>query len=143
MTSKSTRRARIMKVRAIEHRAASSRLVSADAAAANLLRISDRLGALRKSLVAKHGQTLGLALIASAELSHRLEAAALSLVQPISDADRACARIRGERLVARRHEDGASMLHERAVRVEAQLADERESAARPFRKQITRLGEEA
>lgn len=143
MKNQATRRARILKVRAIEHRAATANLATADAAVANLNRISGRLSNLRRGLVSEQGEFIGLALKANAEMSQRLEHAKASLVQPIRDAEYARSRVKAERLIARRREDSAAKLYDRAVRSDERRADEQASASQPFRKHSNRLGKSA
>jgi hypothetical protein len=143
VTQQATRRARILRVRAIEHRAATARLVTVDETIKNLARISERLFALRQSLVAQRSDVLGLTLKAKAEMSHRLASATASLVQPINDAEQARGRANSERLVARRREDSASKLYVRSVRTDEQKSYARESAVRPFRTHSNRLGKSA
>jgi hypothetical protein len=143
MTRQATRRARILRVRAIEHRAATAHLATADAAVANLLRIAGRLVALRRSLVADRDDSLGLTLNAKAEMSQRLDDATASLSRPIYDAEQARFRVNSERLIARRREESAARLHDRAVQFDEQSSDERASALQPFRKHSNRLGDSA
>lgn len=141
MTALAQRRARILRVRAIEHRVAAARLAQADAAVANLDRISGRLATLRRSLTTTSGRTSGLALNAMAEMSHRLEIATVSLVTPTSDAERARARVSGERLKARQREESAGRLHERAFREENETREVRALADRPHRKRKPLIGD--
>ncbi len=143
MTRQATRRARILRVRATEHRAATARLATADAAVVNLSRIAGRLVALRRSLIAERDDSLGLTLNAKAEMSQRLDAAAASLSRPINDAERARFQVNSERLIARRREESAARLHDRAVKFDEQRSDERASASQPFRKHSNRLGKNA
>ncbi len=140
MSALAQRRARILRVRAIEHRIAAARLAQADAAVANLDRIASRLAALRRSLTTTSGQTSGLALSAMAEMSQRLEAATVSLVTPTDDAERARARVSGERMKARQREESAGKLHERAFREENENREVRALAATPYRKRKPLMG---
>lgn len=60
MTGLAERRARIVRVRQMEHRVARAKLATAEAALANLDRIAERLNGLRTSLRPDAEQTTGL-----------------------------------------------------------------------------------
>jgi hypothetical protein len=140
VTAQTARRARVLRVRAIEHRVATARLATADAAITNLIRIAGRLAMLRCRLGTVRGETVGLSLNAMAEMSQRLGQATASLVHPISEAERARADVNAERIKARRREESAAKLHGSAKRFDEQASAQRADAARPYRKKIIRLG---
>jgi hypothetical protein len=141
VSGQTDRRARVLRVRAIEHRAAAARLANADAVIANLSRIAGRLAMLRQSLAAEHGGTFGVSLNAMAEMSLRLEAATVSLVRPINEAESVRAHVETERLSARRREESAAKLHGRALLFDEQLLESRYIANLPFRKRVRTQGE--
>lgn len=136
------RRARILRLRAIEHRVATAKQAHADAALANLEQIAGRLSDLRTSLAAEAGETSGLVLKSMTEMSTRLDHARASLTQPISEAEHRQALVKVERLAARQKEESAAKLHDRATDSENRAADLRASANRPFRKPAPLMKEE-
>lgn len=134
MSGVAQRRARILRVRQLEHRVATARLASAEATLANLDRIKGRLSNLRASLKPNAERTDGQALKAMAEMAIRLEKAQGDLAAPIGDAERKRAHSMAERAYAKTREDGAEKLHSRAVRSENYEQALRADANRPFRK---------
>lgn len=135
------RRARILRLRVVEHRVATARLAHADGALANLGRIAGRLAALRRTLGAEVGEASGVSLRAMAEMSQRLDNASDSLIVPISDAERARNRVNAERLKAQQKEDSATKLHDRAAEAEVRARELRAGANRPYRKRAATLGD--
>ncbi len=140
MTSLAQRRARILRVRQMEHRVARVRLATAEATLANLDRISGRLSGLRASLKPDADRTSGLALKAMAEMALRLESAQTDLAAPIGNAENNRVRSIAERVFAKGREEGAEKLHNRAVRTETYEQNRRADANRPFRKRVPALG---
>lgn len=140
MTSLAQRRARILRVRQMEHRVARVRLATAEATLANLDRISGRLSGLRASLKPDAERTSGLALKAMAEMALRLESAQTDLAAPIGNAENNRVRSIAERVFAKGREEGAEKLHSRAVRTETYEQNRRADANRPFRKRVPALG---
>lgn len=140
MTSLAQRRARILRVRQMEHRVARVRLATAEATLANLDRISGRLSGLRASLKPDAERTSGLALKAMAEMALRLESAQTDLAAPIGNAENNRVRSIAERVFAKGREEGAEKLHNRAVRTETYEQNRRADANRPFRKRVPALG---
>ena len=62
MTGTTARRARLLRLRTIEHRIAKAKLARADATLVNLERIAGRIAALKNGLGAGVGGTSGMAL---------------------------------------------------------------------------------
>jgi hypothetical protein len=141
MTNLSHKRARILRVRHLEHRVARAKLATAEAALANLGRISERLSILRATLKPDAEFTNGLALKAMAEMAGRLEVAQADLAAPIAGAKHNRVRSINERTFAKNREQGAEKLHDRAVRLETSEQARRADANRPFRKRSSALGE--
>lgn len=140
MTSLAERRARIVRVRQMEHRVARAKLATAEAALANLGRIAGRLSGLRASLKPDTARTTGLALKSMAEMALRLEAAQHDLAAPIEGAQHNRVRSIAERAAAKTREEGAEKLRERALRSETYEQARRADANRPFRKRPSNLG---
>lgn len=140
MSGLAERRARILKIRQLEHRVARARLANAEATLANLDRISGRLSGLRASLKPAAERTDGLTLKAMAEMAIRLEKAQGDLAAPIDDAEHKRARSLAERAYAKTREDGAEKLHDRALRSETHEQALRADANRPFRKRAPAFG---
>ena len=140
MTSLAERRSRIVRVRQMEHRVARAKLASAEAALANLDRISGRISGLRASLKPDAERTTGLALKSMAEMALRLDAAKGDLAAPIRGAEHERVRSIAERLAAKTREEGAEKLREQALRSESNEQTRRADANRPFRKRPSTLG---
>ncbi len=140
MTNLSERRARILRVRQLEHRVARAKLANAEATLANLDRISERLSGLRASLKPNAERTNGLALKAMAEMAIRLESAQMDLAAPIEGAQHHRVRSIADRAFAKNREQGAEKLHDRALRMEVYEQTRRADANRPFRKRNSTLG---
>lgn len=141
MTGLASRRARILKVRQMEHKVARARLAGAEAALANLDRISTRLSGLRASLKPDAKHSNGLALKAMAEMAIRLESAQGELAAPIGAAEHNRSRFMAERVFAKSREDGAEKMHSRALVVENYEQTRRADANRPFRKRAPMGGQ--
>ena len=124
----------------MEHRVARARLATAEAALANLDRISGRLSGLRASLKPDAERTTGLALKSMAEMALRLETAQIDLASPIDNAQHNRVRSIAARAFAKSREDGAEKLRDRALRVETYEQTRRADANRPFRKRVSALG---
>jgi hypothetical protein len=142
MKSQSSRRGRIVRLRTIEQKIAVAHLASADGTLSNLRRISGKLDALRASLGTTMGTTGGQFLQGMAEMSHRLESAQLGLTQPIKAAENAQNVANNAMLQSRQKAEGATKLHERALRDETTELELRTDANRPFRKHTVRIGDE-
>jgi hypothetical protein len=133
MTSLSTRRARILHVRKLEHRIAKAQANSADAAVDKLDRISRRIDTLRLSLHPKDERASGRQLRAMGEMQQRLAQAQDDLAQPIGNARDESAHFADLRHAAHLREEGAIRLHDMAVHNAAATAALRTDANRPFR----------
>lgn len=141
MSDIAARRARILRLRAIEHRVAQAQLAKADASLSSLTQIADRLGRLRMTLHAGYGTTDGRALKVRAEMALRLDDAQVSLAAPRREAEarrRECLALQQH---AHRREDSIAKLHERAVQTASAESVRRNDANRPHRKPVRNLGE--
>ena len=139
MTLKSTRRARLLRLRTIEHRVAKTTLATADEAVANLARVNARLALVRLGLAAEKGFNTGQALLANAEMAARLARAAHAMVAPVTDADAKRAECAALRIKAHQNEQGALKLYEAARRQEDAVRTLRADANRAHQKRITFL----
>ena len=109
-------RARIARVRRIQHGLAASAAAKALGHVQLLEGNQQRLGAMRDGLGAEQGSTTGWALAGRGELTMRLEAARDSLGTTIAGA-RAAAGLREQaRIGARRQQESAEKLEKQAVR---------------------------
>lgn len=132
MKSLSQRRARVVRMRAIEHKVAVARLARATREASSLDAVAQRISALRNSLGTSQGQTNGQLLAAMAEMATRLDRAGKELEQPIAAIEAARIRIDAERVKARIKEEGAAKLHSKAAATDAAEKTARDDANRPF-----------
>jgi hypothetical protein len=122
------RRARIARVRRIEHLHAAADAAAADSQVAALEASSERLGALRGGLTGEIGASSGAALAHTHELAMRLDVARAGLADAIVGARftaSACAEVRIEK---RRGQDSAEKLEARATADLARLAERRAGA---------------
>jgi hypothetical protein len=134
MTGTTARRARLLRLRNIEHRIAKAKLARADAALTNLTRIAGRIATLKNGLATGLGGTSGLSLKAMAEMSARLESAEQGMVAPIDEAEARRAEFAALRMAAQQKEDSAEKLHDKAANAEAAARILRADANRPHRK---------
>lgn len=139
MTGTTARRARLLRLRTIEHRIAKAKLTRADAALVNLERIAGRIAALRDGLGASVGGTSGMVLKAMAEMSIRLDAARSGMTAPMTEAEARRAEFNALRITAQQKEDSAAKLHDKAATSEATTRDLRADANRPHRKRTAYL----
>jgi hypothetical protein len=129
MSSPAARRARLLRLRTIEHRVAAVRLVAADVAHATVANVSHRVAQLRASIIVPSGAYSGSHLQSFSELSERLDRARIGLEQSLSEAR----HIRD----ARDAEERTGRVHIDASRREAVERDLRIAAARPPRPKHT------
>jgi hypothetical protein len=121
-------RARIARVRRIQHDLAALAAAKASGHVQMLETNHQRLGQMRNGLSAEPGISSGATLAARGELAMRLEAAREGLGQTISGA-RAAARMREQaRIGARRDQESAEKLEQKAASA-ATRAEDRRSAA--------------
>jgi hypothetical protein len=139
MTSTTARRARLLRLRTIEHRIAKAKLARADAALANLSRIARRIAALKDGLGTGLGETRGMDLRAMAEMSARLDSAQIGMTAPIDEAEARRAEFNALRIAAQHKEDSAEKLHSKAATSEAAARTLRADANRPHRKRTSFL----
>ena len=133
-------RARIARVRRLQHDLAAAAAAKANGHLQNLELNNHRLKQIREGLSAEPGLTTGASLASRGELAGRLEGARNGLGRTIEGA-RAAVRLREhERLGARRNQEGAEKLEQRAWQAEAKAADLR--AAASFRPRRIRNGGE-
>ena len=129
MSAALKQRARIARVRRLQHNMAAS---SAAAAAGQLRELegnSDRLARMRLELGASEGQTSGAWLAAAGELALRLESARFGLA-PTIDAARQVATLKEQaRVSARQSQESAERLEQAAARDVADLAERRGNRA--------------
>ncbi len=140
MTGLARRRDRIARIRYLEHRAAAARTAIAQAAVANLNRVSSRITALQSSLCAGVGATCGQSLNAQSEMGRRLSAAHAGLLQPLQQAEADVIARAADQRAAHQRNESAAKLHAQAIRTAEQDAARRADANRPFRKRANQLG---
>jgi hypothetical protein len=139
MTRTTACRARLLRLRTIEHRIAQAKLARADAALLNLERISGRIAALKNGLGAGEGRTSGMALKAMTEMATRLDAAHCGMIAPIGEAQARRAEFYALRITAQQKEESAAKLHVKAATSEAAMRTLRADANRPHRKRTAFL----
>ncbi len=118
-------RARLARVRRIQHGLAAS-VAAAAADRVQLLEMNqERLRRMRSELQPIAGPTDGAALARMGELGMRLDGARLSLGLTIDSARSAAAAREAERRVARRDQESAERLEQAAVRAAEDMAERR------------------
>ncbi len=128
-------RARLLRVRAIQHRIAAAAAIAADAGVADLIASRARLTALGAGLAPPPGPATGATLAGRGELAARLDAAGTALVPHIDAARQVAALRASERLVRWQREEIARAL-DRDARKRTRHADARAddaAAASAFR----------
>ena len=125
MSAPLKQRARIARVRRLQHGLAASSAAAAAGQLRNLENSRDRIARIRSELNAPSGATNGAWLSSAGELAMRLDAARLGLAGNI-DAARAQAAAREQaRLQARREQESADKLEQAAARAAADAAEAR------------------
>jgi hypothetical protein len=133
MSAAATRRARLLRLRTIEHRVAAVRLVAADSAHAAVASVSDRVQQLRDGITVPMGQVSGRDLQSLTELCERLDRARIGLQQSLDDARQTRDARDAERIAAHVAEERTGRVHADASRREAIERDLRSAASRPPR----------
>ena len=116
-------RARMARVRRLQHNLAASRAAEAAGQLRQLEMSSERLAQMRRELVAGQGLATGAALASAGELAMRLDAARAGLGQTIEGARAAVAMREQARLHARREQESAEKLESAAWTAAEELAD--------------------
>jgi hypothetical protein len=138
MTAAAARRARLLRLRTIEHRVAAIRLVAADAAHAAVASVSDRVTQLRAGIMVPAGGYSGRDLQSLAELSDRLDRARIGLQRSLSEAREVRDARDVERIAAHVAEERTGRVHAVASRREEEEREMRIQAARPSRLKTAR-----
>lgn len=118
-------RRRIVRVRGIQHALAANAAAEAAGRVRHLELSRERLLRMRAELQPVAGPTTGQTLAQMGELALRLDRARLGLGQTIDSARSAAALREGERLSARRDQESAEKLHDRAARAAEELAEQK------------------
>jgi hypothetical protein len=140
MKQKAAKRARIARVRRVQHSLAAAAAARAENHATMLETSADRLAQLRFSLAVDKGTSSGAAIANLGELAMRLDDARHGLNDAIASA-RANADQQAEaRLAARRRQESANKLENRAAAALAEFL-ERNAITSPRRKSRQILGE--
>ena len=143
MTGTTARRARLLRLRSIQHRIAVAKLARADANVANLARIAQRIAGLKAGLGAGAGATTGMSLMAMTEMAIRLDTARAGIAAPISEAEARRSEFNALRIRAHQRQESAAKLHDKAATCEAAAQDLRADANRPHRKRTSYLEQNA
>lgn len=123
-----SQRGRIARVRRIQHGLAALAASKASGHVQLLETNRDRLGQMRDGLVAEPGATSGAALASRGELAMRLETAREGLGKTLVGARAAAALREQARLGARRHQESAESLEQRAASAAMRAEDKRNAA---------------
>ena len=115
MSSLLKQRARISRVRRLQHNIAASSVAEANMQLRQLEGSSERLTQMRLDLGARVGETTGALMASAGELAMRLDAARVGLAPSIDAARAAVAMKEEKRLHARRDQESAERLEQRSV----------------------------
>lgn len=130
MNQTAARRARILRLRTIEHRIAAVRLAQADAAHASVVQVAERVASLRDQVNVAEGLQRGSDLQSMGELADRLDRARIGLDRSLAEAAEVRQARDAERVAARLKEDRTGRVHTEAMRREAAERELRAAAAR-------------
>lgn len=122
------KRARITRVRGVQHMLATSAAASAEAQVASLENNAAKLAELRDSLTLPSGPSTGAILQNRGELAQRLDKARNGLTDAIVTARAAAEKKIAERLEARQRQESAAKLDARAVQALADWTEARIAA---------------
>jgi hypothetical protein len=140
MSAAVKQRARIARVRRLQHGLAASSAAEAAGQLRNLEISNDRLARMRLELAAPQGATSGALLACAGELAMRLDAARYGLAPNIEAARSMAAEREAARMEARREQEGAERLEQLAARTAAEMAENRMSRIAPRRARFDREG---
>jgi hypothetical protein len=129
MSATAARRARLLRVRTIEHRIAAVRLATADAAHDAVARLGDRVAQLRDGIRSPVSACHGHDLQSLAELTGRLDHAREGLARSLADSAAVRAARQTERLAAHVAEERTGRVHATALRRETAARELRAAAA--------------
>jgi hypothetical protein len=118
-------RARLARVRRIQHGLAASVAAQAAGRVQMLETSRERLRQMRNELQTAEGHTTGAAMARMGELAMRLDSARYDLGPTIDSARSAAAAREAERLAARRDQESAEKLEAAALRAAEELAEQR------------------
>lgn len=129
MSSLVRQRARLTRVRKIQHGLAAAAAAQAAGRVAMLEMNRERLLRMRAELKPVEGQTTGAALARMGELAMRLDKARHGLDPTLEAARSLAASLQGEQLAARRDQESAEKLEAAAVGLMEQMAERRAQQA--------------
>ena len=129
MTAALKQRARIARVRRLQHGIAASSAAEAAGQLRTLEVSRERLAQMRRELNAPEGMTSGAWLSSAGELAMRLDAARLGLASTIDAARETAAARERVRLHARREQESAEKLEQAAARDVAERIESRVNRA--------------
>jgi hypothetical protein len=129
-------RARIARIRRVQHVQAAAVAARADAHAEALELSADRLAQLRMSLTPSTGMVNGASLSQSAELAMRLDDARNGLKDAMVSARANAEHHASLRMEARRQQEAAEKLKDRAVVALNEFLERSHQAARPRRQRL-------
>jgi hypothetical protein len=137
MSATAFRRARITRVRRIEHLHAAAAASAANAQVAALESSAERLAEQRGGLIGTTGATTGASLAHAHELAMRLDIARHGLGDAIAGARLSAGACAEARIEARRNEESAAKLEQRAMAALARTAERRAGAIGRRRRGLT------
>ncbi len=132
MSDPAPRRARLLRLRAIEHRVAAVRCAAAEAAYGSVAGIAARVARLRGEIAVGKGFADAANLQSLAELADRLARAEDALAPALAQAQTVSAARQSERAAAGLAEERLSRVHAEASRREGDARDLRAAATQPW-----------
>jgi hypothetical protein len=141
MSAMLRQRTRIVRVRRIQHGLAASAAAQASGQVELLESSAEQLARLRDGIGADGGITTGNALATRGELAMRLDSARAGMQAPIARARSVSAAQEKVRLAARRDQESAEKLQQRAASAAARLAERRAPAPRRRRPRFADEGD--
>lgn len=133
MSASAARRARLLRLRIVEHRIAAARLVAAESAHAAVTTVCDRVAAMRDAIAVVSGRHAGYHLQSLSEMTERLDRARIGLQPTLAEALAVRTARDSERIAASVAEERTSRAHASASYREAADRERRAAAALPTR----------
>jgi len=140
MNRTSCKKARILRIRMTEHRAATARLAQAQNAVAKITAVEVRIRKLRAAANVCSGIQNAPGMLATGEMQLRLGRASDDLTLSKIDAEAQQHEMAASRQVAHRNEESASKLHRKARVYDAAQNERRRDANAPRSRRFSAIG---
>lgn len=141
MRSNTKRRARILRARLIEHRAATARWSQAQNSFAKLLGVEGRIRSLQSEAHVPAGTHEGVSILATGEMQMRLAKAGEAIAASKAEARTEKDEREQIRLLANQREEAAAKLHRKSCAEDEETMERAIDANRPRIRKFRKIGE--